>query len=1372
MTTQKRGHEWRFSIVLIALMVTAFMLVSSAAAADAGPKFKGWNGEKPPVANLSIVNTSDSTSWTGAGYQYLIDQGTALNFTNVSYTNVTSLSWVLKKGTEQKGTSTSNSFVYTFGEAGNYTIELYVTNATGTADIISGFLPNETTTYRIPYIQVAPSSGAVADFKVDGTTTYSTSVNKPTWFNATVAGYASYSWNMGDGTIKTGQNVSHTYTIAGDKQVKLDVVDQYGGTATVTKTVTVTGQEIPVAKFTNSTTNGVILSGQTVTFTDKSTNQPTEWLWNFTSKEGVAGINTSTLQNPTFTFQGAGQYNVTLWAKNAVGWSVWTPESSHDITVLGPETPTANFTATNATTVTPILGKAAQPYNGLSVPVGDTIQFNESTMLVDNVVQGAQKAAASYTWDFGDGSATSALPNVTHKYTTVGNRLVQFTASNSAGHSSYFVWINVTELSNPVANFKVNDTLDDADTAVSLGDIVTHYQAGKTLYFNSTSTGSPDTFSWTFQGDAQTYTGSNVTKKFDAAGRYLVRLDVSRGSITSQILTFINIDAVAGKQADFTVDGVDVNQGDTKTYDVPKTVKFNATPDDGTYSWYISDGPVTKTDRNITHTFGTPGTFNVILTYTNTASQTSVQTISVVINPPVGAPIVDFSASPASGTDVAPVTVQFTDKSSANVSTYAWTFGTGPTATSNLKDPTYTYQQAGNYTVRLTVATANGLTNTTTQWYNVSAASKPDAAFTVADVTDETTKKTVDATGIFTYDTELRGAMPFSVNFTDISKYRPTSWAWRITGTGVDQTQNTKTFNYTFNAPGKYNVQLSVANPTGTDFIYATTLINVTAAKPKADFTWTPTTVIAGQPVQFTDTSLYGPTVWSWSFIDGTADTSALQNPSHTFAQAGTYKVRLQVMNAQGTDFIEKTVIVTSLAPPVANFTYSPENPKVGDLVTFTDTSTNNPTIWYWGIDGVPYTTQNPTVTFTTAGEKPVFLVAVNAAGSSVPPKMVTINVTALPVTITPTPEVPIVADFTMDQASGVAPLPVQFVSTSTGPYTSLDWTILLGEDVVDTMVGETPSFTFANPGTYTVLLEASNSGTGEVATKEKTVTVTATPTTTVTTTVTTTAIGGNQPFPSAHVMPGRVEAEDYDITAGYPAYSDTTAANEGGAYRQDAVDIEVGGSNYNVGWIRPTEFLTYSVDVPTGAAGAYTIAFRMANPSGAKSFNVFVDGVSVGTVNLPATGSFNTYTTVTSASFQMTEGRHVIKVDFPATTSINFDYMQIQGGTPVTTTTTVVTTTTTAQPTTGGATFTAAPIPVKKGAAIKFTVTPAAGKTIKSAWWTFDKAGHYNTWNSRTINPTFYYPAVGTYTPLVILTYTDGTTQTVEKAGYARVIA
>ena len=62
------------------------------------------------------------------------------------------------------------------------------------------------------------------------------------------------------------------------------------------------------------------------------------------------------------------------------------------------------------------------------------------------------------------------------------------------------------------------------------------------------------------------------------------------------------------------------------------------------------------------------------------------------------------------------------------------------------------------------------------------------------------------------------------------------------------------------------------------------------------------------------------------------------------------------------------------------------------------------------------------------------------------------------------------------------------------------------------------------------------------------------------------------QPYPAPHAVPGRVESEDYNVGG----FSDTTAANEGGAYRQDAVDIERGGSNYNVGWIRAGEYPEY----------------------------------------------------------------------------------------------------------------------------------------------------------------------------------------------------
>lgn len=54
--------------------------------------------------------------------------------------------------------------------------------------------------------------------------------------------------------------------------------------------------------------------GDTVTFTDLSSNVPTSWLWSFGSGEG-----TSTSQNPTHVYNNAGSFDVSLRATNAGG---------------------------------------------------------------------------------------------------------------------------------------------------------------------------------------------------------------------------------------------------------------------------------------------------------------------------------------------------------------------------------------------------------------------------------------------------------------------------------------------------------------------------------------------------------------------------------------------------------------------------------------------------------------------------------------------------------------------------------------------------------------------------------------------------------------------------------------------------------------------------------------------------------------------------------------------------------------------------------------------------------------------------------------------------------------------------------------------
>ncbi len=252
-------------------------------------------------------------------------------------------------------------------------------------------------------------------------------------------------------------------------------------------------------------------------------------------------------------------------------------------------------------------------------------------------------------------------------------------------------------------------------------------------------------------------------------------------------------------------------------------------------------------------------------------------------------------------------------------------------------------------------------------------------------------------------------------------------------------------------------------------------------------------------------------------------------------------------------------------------------------------------------------------------------------------------------------------------------------------------------------------------------------------------------------------------PYGSGNTIPGRVQAENFDRSGTAAAYSDTTVANEGGAYRtSEPVDIETVNGITDVGWIRTGEWLVYTLNIADD--GTYTASFNAANPDAAsKPVDVYVDGAEVGTAQIGGTGSFGTFRTF-ACTIALTAGTHQLKLVFPST-RLNLDYIEFAQGTATQPT---VTTTPTVSPS-GAASFTAAPLSASKGTAVKFRLAPAAGKAIRSAWWSFDKVGHLNTWNSRDTNPTFFYPAAGAYTPLVKITYTDGTIETVERVDYVR---
>ncbi|CAM9423714.1 unnamed protein product [Ectocarpus sp. 8 AP-2014] len=115
-------------------------------------------------------------------------------------------------------------------------------------------------------------------------------------------------------------------------------------------------------------------------------------------------------------------------------------------------------------------------------------------------------------------------------------------------------------------------------------------------------------------------------------------------------------------------------------------------------------------------------------------------------------------------------------------------------------------------------------------------------------------------------------------------------------------------------------------------------------------------------------------------------------------------------------------------------------------------------------------------------------------------------------------------------------------------------------------------------------------------------------------------------------VIPGPIQAEDFDGGGEGVGYSDTDTPNNGGAYRlEEGVDISAMGSQhaYNVGWTRPGEFLRYTVTVEEAgeveAPPAYHNSGSFHVVTGGTGCDDFTTDLS-GLVTVPSTGGWESF--------------------------------------------------------------------------------------------------------------------------------------------------
>ena len=154
-------------------------------------------------------------------------------------------------------------------------------------------------------------------------------------------------------------------------------------------------------------------------------------------------------------------------------------------------------------------------------------------------------------------------------------------------------------------------------------------------------------------------------------------------------------------------------------------------------------------------------------------------------------------------------------------------------------------------------------------------------------------------------------------------------------------------------------------------------------------------------------------------------------------------------------------------------------------------------------------------------------------------------------------------------------------------------------------------------------------------------------------------------PAASAAVVPGRIEAEAYDAGGEGLGYHDADAANQGGQDRKDGVDIEGtadDGGGFDVGWTAPGEWLAFHVTV--ASAGRYDLALRLATPYEGKKVHVEVDGRDVtGAVDVPRTGGWQAWRTVTVPGVALDAGARVVKVVFD-TDGMNLNWIDFAAAT------------------------------------------------------------------------------------------------------------
>jgi PKD repeat protein len=375
-----------------------------------------------------------------------------------------------------------------------------------------------------------------------------------------------------------------------------------------------------------------------------------------------------------------------------------------------------------------------------------------------------------------------------------------------------------------------------------------------TRFVNTSKGGGSNNYLWNF-GDNTTSKFIGTSKRYTSTGVYAVTL---RATAPSGCKAFANqtINVYDIPEPKFGVmnacDSTSVVFTDSSTIANGTIAK---------YYWEFGDGD-TSINQNPSHLYDKVGTYPVRLTITSGFGCTEKIDGEAIVYPSPDAAITGMDAC-------GPVDITFTNNSTYSGTDqlkFTWNFGDGNTSTDEA--PVHNYANAGNYTVKMMVATPDGCMDSAETMVEIFAI--PTADFSVSN-----------------------SCLGDTTSFVNNSSGNITNYEWSLRQGNKSADENPTVV---YDTEGILNVRLIVTATGGcVDTVFKDIEIY---ALPEAAFALT--NACQGTEVSFNNqsTSTSDTLSYSWSFGDGNSSTDL--SPSNTFTSDGTYNVELTATTENG----------------------------------------------------------------------------------------------------------------------------------------------------------------------------------------------------------------------------------------------------------------------------------------------------------------------------------------------------------------------------------------------------------------------------------------------------------------------------------------